>query len=71
MSCVMLVRRPVLGEQLAHLPVDVRAMTRAAERDALVERAADGVKRLRRLPIRRADEDGGVRGVRPGAVDPG
>ena len=40
-----------------------------AERDALVQRAADGVEAAPCLAVRRADEDG-VRGVRPGAVDP-
>ena len=54
MSCVMLVRRPVLGEQVAHLPVDVLCDDAGpAERDALVQRAADGVEAPARLPVRR------------------
>src|SRR2546421_9497011 len=56
-SCVVYVRRPVLGEQLANLAVDVACDDAGpAELDAVVERATDSVEALTCHAVRRADE---------------
>src|SRR5207245_11104254 len=71
MPRVVSVRRPVLGEQLANLTVDVTCDHAApTERDAVVQPATDTVEAISRDPVRGPDADR-VGVVRPGPVDPG
>ena len=71
MPRVVRVGGAVLGEQPAHLAIDVLGHgAGAAERDAFVERAAYGIEAAHCLPVGRPDEDC-VRCVGPRAADPG